>query len=90
MKKAKYRLGVYEPKLGSAIQEATNIPCMSNDMVGEVMRGVRAHYARFIDGVAEKDIKRAQLGLAHSYSRAKVKFNVHKGESSSTQAGLGF
>ncbi|MEW5299658.1 MAG: hypothetical protein WDW38_004290 [Sanguina aurantia] len=86
VKKAKYRLGVYEPKLGSAIQEATNIPCMSNDMVGEVMRGVRAHYARFIDGVAEKDIKRAQLGLAHSYSRAKVKFNVHKVDNMIIQA----
>lgn len=39
-KKAKFKLGVYDPKLGSAIQEATSIPCIANDMVGEVLRGV--------------------------------------------------
>ncbi len=45
-KKAKFKLGVYDPKLGSAIQEATNIPCVANDMVGEVLRGApRAHGA---------------------------------------------
>mmetsp|Transcript_17180 Transcript_17180/g.44988 ORF Transcript_17180/g.44988 Transcript_17180/m.44988 type:complete len:485 (+) Transcript_17180:236-1690(+) len=77
-KKAKFRLGVYDPKLGSAIQESTGIPCIANEMVGEVLRGVRAHYTRFIDGLAEKDFRAAQLGLAHAYSRSKVKFNVNK------------
>jgi nucleolar protein 56 len=76
-KKAKFKLGVFEPKLGSIIQETTSVPCMSNDVVGEVVRGIRANLARFIQ-VAEPDMKRAQLGLAHSYSRAKVKFNVNK------------
>jgi nucleolar protein 56 len=28
----------------------------------------------------DKDMARAQLGLAHSYSRAKVKFNVNKAD----------
>mgnify|MGYP001806799563 CR=1 FL=1 len=68
---------MFEPKLGSIIQETTSIPCISNDMVGEVLRGIRANMARFVS-VAEADMKRAQLGLAHSYSRAKVKFNVNK------------
>lgn len=77
-KKPKFKLGTFEPKLGSIIQETTNFPCMSNDVVGEVLRGIRAHFPRFIDGVSELDIRRSQLGLAHSYSRAKVKFNVNK------------
>lgn len=85
-KKAKYKLGVFEPKLGSIVQEATNIPCMSNDVVGEVLRGVRANFARFIDGISDLEVRRAQLGLAHSYSRAKVKFNVNKVDNMIIQA----
>eukprot|EP00798_Chlamydomonas_sp_ICE-L_P015752 gene15752-21875_t len=85
-KKAKYKLGVYDPKLGSAIQEQTSIPCMANDSVGEVLRGVRQHFTRFLDGLSDPDLKRAQLGLAHSYSRAKVKFNVNKVDNMIIQA----
>ncbi|KXZ52767.1 hypothetical protein GPECTOR_8g157 [Gonium pectorale] len=84
-KKAKFKLGVFEPKLGSIIQETTNIPCISNDAVGEVIRGIRANLARFIT-VPDADMKRAQLGLAHSYSRAKVKFNVNKVDNMIIQA----
>jgi len=32
---------------------------------------------------------RAQLGLAHSYSRAKVKFNVNKADNMIIQVGTG-
>ena len=35
---------------------------------------------RFIKGLEDRDMARAQLGLAHSYSRAKVKFNVNKAD----------
>ncbi|EFJ45369.1 hypothetical protein VOLCADRAFT_105910 [Volvox carteri f. nagariensis] len=84
-KKAKFKLGVFEPKLGSVIQETTNIPCISNDVVGEVIRGIRANISRFIS-VSDADMKRAQLGLAHSYSRAKVKFNVNKVDNMIIQA----
>ncbi len=84
-KKAKFKLGVFEPKLGSIIQETTSIPCISNDVVGEVIRGIRANLARFVT-VPEADMKRAQLGLAHSYSRAKVKFNVNKVDNMIIQA----
>lgn len=38
-----------------------------------MLRGVRAHYTRFVDGLAEKDLKAGQLGLAHAYSRSKVR-----------------
>eukprot|EP00195_Chlamydomonas_chlamydogama_P010551 CAMPEP_0202900590 /NCGR_PEP_ID=MMETSP1392-20130828/11922_1 /ASSEMBLY_ACC=CAM_ASM_000868 /TAXON_ID=225041 /ORGANISM="Chlamydomonas chlamydogama, Strain SAG 11-48b" /LENGTH=495 /DNA_ID=CAMNT_0049587007 /DNA_START=183 /DNA_END=1670 /DNA_ORIENTATION=- len=85
-KQAKFKLGVFEPKLGSAIQETTSIPCIANDMVGEVLRGVRLHFARFLDGLNDTDLRKAQLGLAHSYSRAKVKFNVNKVDNMIIQA----
>lgn len=85
-KSAKFKLGVYDPKLGSAIQETTGIPCIANDMVGEVLRGIRAGFARFLDGLSDGDLRKAQLGLAHSYSRAKVKFNVNKVDNMIIQA----
>mmetsp|Transcript_3058 Transcript_3058/g.5261 ORF Transcript_3058/g.5261 Transcript_3058/m.5261 type:complete len:500 (-) Transcript_3058:372-1871(-) len=85
-KKAKFKLGVSDPKLGSAIQETTGVPCVANEMVGEVMRGVRAHFSRFVDALSEREARAAQLGLAHSYSRAKVKFNVNKVDNMIIQA----
>lgn len=77
-KKPKISLGVAEPKLGSAILEATHIPCQSNDYVNEFLRGIRFHFSRFIKDLKDGDIEKAQLGLAHSYSRSKVKFNVNR------------
>ena len=84
--KAKFKLGVSEAKLGSAIQEETGAPCECNEMVGELVRGVRAHFSTFIKGLTDADMSRAQLGLAHSYSRAKVKFNVNKSDNMIIQA----
>ncbi len=42
---------------------------------------------RFIKGLEDRDMARAQLGLAHSYSRAKVKFNVNKADNMIIQVG---
>eukprot|EP00887_Chlorella_sp_A99_P001864 scaffold19.g1864.t1 len=88
--KAKFRLGVSEAKLGSAIQEETGIPCECNEQTGELLRGVRLHFTTFVKGLAEGDLAKAQLGLAHSYSRAKVKFNVNKADNMIIQARLRF
>lgn len=85
-KPSKFKLGVSDPKLGSAIQETTGVSCIANDMVGEVLRGVRNNFARFLDGLSDSDLRKAQLGLAHSYSRAKVKFNVNKVDNMIIQA----
>ena len=84
--KAKFKLGVSEAKLGSAIQEETKVPCECNEMTGELIRGVRYHFTTFIKGLDEMDMSKAQLGLAHSYSRAKVKFNVNKSDNMIIQA----
>ncbi|CAD6222731.1 unnamed protein product [Miscanthus lutarioriparius] len=85
-KKAKYSLGVTEPKVGSHITEATGIPCQSNEFVQELLRGVRLHFDQFIDQLKESDLEKAQLGLGHSYSRAKVKFNVNRVDNMVIQA----
>ncbi|CAA0816547.1 homolog of nucleolar protein NOP56 [Striga hermonthica] len=85
-KKAQFSLGVAEPKLGSHIFEVTKIPCQSNEFVLELLRGVRLHFSRFIENLKPGDLEKAQLGLGHSYSRAKVKFNVNRVDNMVIQA----
>ncbi|XP_038976979.1 nucleolar protein 56-like [Phoenix dactylifera] len=61
-KKAKFSLGVAEPKVGS--QEVTKIPCQSNEFVLELLHGVRLHFDRFIKDLKPSDLEKAQLGLS--------------------------
>ena len=77
-KDPKFQLGVSEAKLGSEIQEATKIPCVCNEFIGELVRGLRLHAPRLLKGLEEMDLRRSQLGLAHSYSRAKVRSRRHR------------
>ncbi|XP_037483734.1 nucleolar protein 56-like [Triticum dicoccoides] len=85
-KKAKFTVGVMEPKVGSHITESTGIPCQSNDYVQELLRAVRLHFDQFIEQLKPSDLEKAQLGLGHSYSRAKVKFNVNRVDNMVIQA----
>ncbi|KAK1407184.1 hypothetical protein QVD17_38797 [Tagetes erecta] len=85
-KKPKFSLGVADPKIGSHIYEETKIPCQSNEFVLELIRGVRLHFDRFIENLKPGDLEKAQLGLGHSYSRAKVKFNVNRNDNMVIQA----
>ena len=38
------------------------------------------HFHKLIKGLTEQGASKAQLGLGHSYSRAKVKFNVNRAD----------
>jgi hypothetical protein len=40
--------------------------------------GIRFHFHKLVKGFTLKSSGTAQLGLGHSYSRAKVKFNVNR------------
>merc|ERR1712168_612549 len=77
-KKSKVQLGISDAKIGSSIQEDCNIQCESGAAVLEICRGIRFHFHKLIMGLTAGTSGKAQLGLGHSYSRAKVKFNVHK------------
>merc|ERR1711934_1015238 len=79
-KKAKFVLGVSEPKIGHAISETLSIPCTCNDLTLELFRGIRLHFHNFIQGLKDTDLEKAQLGLAHSYSRSKVKFDINRAD----------
>ena len=79
-KKSKFVLGVSDPKIGNGIQENLGITCVCDDISNELLRGVRLHIASFIDGLEDTDLDRAQLGLAHAYSRSRVKFDVNRAD----------
>lgn len=77
-KKSKVALGVADNKLAGSIQEGVDVQCETGDVVLEVVRGIRVHFHKLIEGLSAVAAAKAQLGLGHSYSRAKVKFNVHR------------
>lgn len=79
-KKQLLTLGVADAKLGAAIAEAIKIQCSHIGAVPEILRGVRMHFPNLVKGFTAKSAGIAQLGLGHSYSRAKVKFNVHRAD----------
>jgi nucleolar protein 56 len=75
-KSKKYSLGVIDPGLATAISEGLGgVSCRSDDTVREVLRGCRTHLNTFVKGLEGGAAEKAQLGLGHSYSRSKVKFN---------------
>jgi len=76
--KVKFKLGVEDVKLGNSISEALKIKVINNELVLELIRGIRMHFTKFIKDLSDADLAQAQLGLSHSYSRAKVKFNIHR------------
>ena len=65
-------VGKIEPLLATAIQENLSIPCRSDETVKEVIRGIRAHFTKYVKPLGGGLLEQAQLGLGHSYSRSKV------------------
>ncbi|PNP60327.1 hypothetical protein THARTR1_00351 [Trichoderma harzianum] len=89
-KKSKITLGVAEKNLGSAIK--AQFPGLSIEtietsvVVAELIRGIRLHAEKLLKGLQTGDLSKASLGLAHAYSRAKVKFNVTRNDNHIIQA----
>ncbi|XP_046576907.1 nucleolar protein 56-like [Haliotis rubra] len=77
-KKEKITVGVGDAKIGAAISEELSISCSHIGVVPEIIRGIRVHFPSLVKGLTDKSASKAQLGLGHSYSRAKVKFNVNR------------
>ncbi|XP_040275386.1 nucleolar protein 56 isoform X3 [Bufo bufo] len=77
-KKKKALLGVGDAKIGAAVQEELKIACQTGGVVAEIIRGIRLHFHALVKGLTAQSASKAQLGLGHSYSRSKVKFNVNR------------
>ncbi|KAJ3208970.1 snoRNP complex protein nop56 [Entophlyctis luteolus] len=85
-KKTGVQLGVGEKNLAGQIKATLGYDCVNNDTVLELIRGLRLHGDKLLRQLKEEDFYRAQLGLGHAYSRAKVKFNVNRSDNMIIQA----
>lgn len=89
-KKKKVVLGVSDKNLAGSIKAAfPTVDCETGDtseVVQDLLRGVRLHAPKLLKQLQEGDVERAQLGLGHAYSRAKVKFSVQKNDNHIIQA----
>ena len=83
---SKLSLGVADPKISSAVNEAFGVTCTHVGAVPEVLRGIRQHFPNLVKGLTDKSQAKAQLGLGHAYSRTKVKFNVNRVDNMIIQA----
>jgi len=85
-KKPKYELGVFDHKLAAAIHEQLKLPATNSEKITEIIRNIRLHFVRFVEHLRSSDVIKAQLGLAHAYSRSKVKFNVNRADTMIVQS----
>lgn len=89
-KKNKVTLGVADKNLASSIKGAfPYLECETADtdeVTADLLRGLRLHSEKLLKELNQGDVKTAQLGLAHAYSRAKVKFSVQKNDNHIIQA----
>ncbi|MES1922596.1 snoRNP complex protein nop56 [Bonamia ostreae] len=75
LKKAKFQIGISDIKLASHLSENHKLPCVTSDVVRELLRGVKVHFAKFIKGLEPGELEKAQLGLSHHFSQNKVKYS---------------
>ncbi|RDW67984.1 putative SIK1 [Coleophoma cylindrospora] len=89
-KKNKVVLGVQDKNLAGSIKAAfPGVECETgetSEVVADLLRGLRLHADKLLKGLQDGDVGRAQLGLGHAYSRAKVKFSVQKNDNHIIQA----
>src|SRR6202000_1738509 len=79
-----------DKNLASSIKQAMpHIECETaetNEVVADLLRGIRLYSEKLLKQLQDGDVSRAQLGLGHAYSRAKVKFSVQKNDNHIIQA----
>jgi len=80
------QLLVADAKLGNAIKDNLNLPCLSNTAVQELMRCIRSQMDGLLAGFPKKEMTAMALGLAHSLSRYKLKFSPDKIDTMIVQA----
>lgn len=85
--KSTVTLAISDKNLGPSIKETfPYVDCISNELAQDLIRGVRLHGDKLLKDLQSGDLERAQLGLGHAYSRAKVKFSVQKNDNHIIQA----
>ena len=84
--KSPFQLGVCDKILASNIKSKLNIDSVSDEIVLELVRGIRLYAHKLLKGLVEDDITKTQLGLGHNFSRSKVQFNINRVDNMIIQA----
>jgi len=79
-------LAVADSKLGGVIKEKLNIPCIYDESVLQLMRGLRNQIESLVTAASASEMKSMAIGLAHSLSRYKLKFSPDKVDTMIVQA----
>ncbi|EFP07111.1 hypothetical protein CRE_12866 [Caenorhabditis remanei] len=78
-KKKHVVLGINDSKLAGSLTEAfPDLKLVFGGVITEILRGTRVHFERLAKNLPHHSLSKAQLSLGHSYSRSKVKFDVHR------------
>ena len=76
-KKSKFTLGLMERELAKQVKDALGVEVVTGDLITSITRVIRSFIHKFLK-VESGDVIRAQLGLAHQYSRMKCMFDVNR------------
>ena len=71
-------LAVVDAKLGHAIKEVLDIPCIHGDDTMMMFRSLRENIENLLDDVSREQLDQTALGLAHNLNRYKLKFSPEK------------
>ena len=89
-KKSSITLGCSEKILAGAIKSTFDgVNCLTadtSDIVAELLRGIRVHAEKLIDGLNPGDIEQAGRGLGHAYSRGRIMFDPKRSDRSIIEA----
>ena len=89
-KKAQVILGIAEKNLAGSIKATfPGITCKTadtSDVVAELLRGIRLHAEKLIEGLNAGDIEQAGRGLGHAYSRGRIMFDPKRNDRSIIEA----
>lgn len=70
-------LGVIDKALGQDIKDKLNVNIEVGSFITEISRVIRTYLHKF-HKIEKEDVEKAQLGLAHQYSRMKCMFDVNR------------
>lgn len=74
---SQFVLGVVDKGLAANIKEALSVNVEVGSFIVEISRIIRTHLHKFLK-IEKEDVVKAQLGLAHQYSRMKCMFDVNR------------
>lgn len=75
-----FLLGIEDPKMGRQIYERNKIKTVNNELSGELIRGIRLHFEKFIQQLVRFDLKKSLCGITFLFSRSKMNLGFKRSD----------